>query len=118
MDEEQSVPEQTNGTSNGKEETVVDQTETVEETVAKSKVLNVAPPEEVPENFSEYLSDSTATAEEGGDKSVPTSVIQSVPKDDTDKDEAENLEEKEDSDNNLEEKKEIDNNLAPEVTEA
>ena len=84
-----------------KEETVVDQTETVEgdetvvETVAKSKVLNVAPPEEVPESFSEYLSDSTATAEEGGDKSaaVPTSVIQSVPKADTEKEEAENLEE-------------------------
>merc|ERR1719394_2200223 len=121
MDEEQSVPEQTNGTSNGKEETVVDQTETVVETVAKSKVLNVAPPEEVPENFSEYLSDSTATAEEGGDKSaasVPTSVIQSVPKADTDKEEAENLEEKKEIDNNLEEKKEIDNNLGPEVTEA
>ena len=84
-----------------KEETVVDQTETVEgdetvvETVAKSKVLNVAPPEEVPESFSEYLSDSTATAEEGGDKSaaVPTSVIQSAPKADTEKEEAENLEE-------------------------
>ena len=69
--------------------------ETVVETVAKSKVLNVAPPEEVPESFSEYLSDSTATAEEGGDKSaaVPTSVIQSAPKADTEKEEAENLEE-------------------------
>merc|ERR1711862_186007 len=105
---EKSVPEQTNGTSNGKEET-----ETVEgdETVAKSKVLNVAPPEEVPENFSEYLSDSTNTAEEGGDRSaaaVPTSVIQSVPKVDTEKEEAENLEEKAES----------DNNLASEVTEA
>merc|ERR1712019_201315 len=55
-----------------------------------------------------YLSDSTAIAEEGGDKSVPTSVIQSVPKTDTEKEEAENLEEKTES----------DNNLASEVTEA
>jgi len=111
---EQAASEQTNGTSNGKEEPVVDQTvavegdETVVETVAKSKVLNVAPSEEVPENFSEYLSDSTTTAEEGGDKApvetaaVPTSVIQSVPKPDSEKEEeTENLEEKKESDKEL-----------------
>merc|ERR1711976_1135154 len=73
----------TNGTENGNDESVMNETEAGDETVvvtaAKSKVLNVAPSEEVPESFSDYLSE---TKENGEDKAFPTSVIQSVPKTD------------------------------------
>jgi len=73
----------TNG--NGKEESVLEQTasdETVVVAATRTKVLNVAPAEEVPENFDDYLSETQPGEEASGDTSeaVPTSVIQSVPK--------------------------------------
>eukprot|EP00092_Neocalanus_flemingeri_P036308 GFUD01039530.1.p1 GENE.GFUD01039530.1~~GFUD01039530.1.p1 ORF type:complete len:1126 (-),score=436.20 GFUD01039530.1:24-3401(-) len=80
---EQQIGDETTATGNGQvEDQSLNQTEdTIYLPSTKRKVLNLAPPEEVPKNFADYLSDSE------GDESlvktpIPTSVIQSVPKQD------------------------------------
>jgi len=71
---------ETTVTGNGKEEELsLNQTEdTVYVPSTKRKVLNLAPPEEVPKNFADYLSDSEAD-ESLVKAPIPTSVIQSAP---------------------------------------
>jgi len=73
-------PKDTTVTGNGKEEELsLNQTEdTVIVPSTKRKVLNLAPPEEVPKNFADYLSDSEAD-ESLVKAPIPTSVIQSAP---------------------------------------
>jgi len=83
---EQQIGDETNETTatdngNGKvEELSLNQTEdTIYVPSNKRKVLNLAPPEEVPKNFADYLSDSEAD-ESLVKTPIPTSVITSVPK--------------------------------------
>jgi len=80
---EQQIGDETSDTTvtgNGKEEELsLNQTEdTVYLASTKRKVLNLAPPEEVPRNFADYLDDSEAD-ESLVKAPIPTSVIQSAP---------------------------------------
>ena len=74
---EQQFGDNTTATGNGKEEdSSLNETEdTVYVPSLKRKVLNLVPPEEVPKNFADYLSDSEA--DDSLIKTpIPTSVIQ------------------------------------------
>eukprot|EP00090_Calanus_glacialis_P002838 TRINITY_DN1209_c0_g1_i1.p1 TRINITY_DN1209_c0_g1~~TRINITY_DN1209_c0_g1_i1.p1 ORF type:complete len:1016 (-),score=414.02 TRINITY_DN1209_c0_g1_i1:154-3201(-) len=78
--EQQNETSDSTVTGNGKEEELsLNETEdTVYVASTKRKVLNLAPPEEVPKNFADYLSDSEAD-ESIVKAPIPTSVIQSAP---------------------------------------
>jgi len=78
---DQQIGDETSSTGNGKveDDLSLNQTEdTIYVPSTKRKVLNLAPPEEVPKNFADYLSDSEAD-ESLVKAPIPTSVIQSVP---------------------------------------
>merc|ERR1712227_484985 len=88
----------TNGATNGgQEESVLEQTSTDDTVVVaatKTKVLNVAPAEEVPENFDAYLSETQpGDSEAGGKNSVSESVPEPAEEEDKSEEAAEDKEE-------------------------